>query len=46
MRMFMSLMWKERAFGERLSFSEAKPTYKEKKRYESGTERYKNMYLL
>ena len=44
--MFMFLMWKERAFGEGLSFSEAKPTHKEKKRYESGTERYKNMYLL
>ena len=29
-----------------MSFTEAKPTHKEKKRYESGTERYKDMYLL
>ena len=39
-------MWKERAFRERLSFTEAKPTHKEKERYESRTERFKDVYLL
>ena len=45
-RMSMLYMWKERAFGKRLSSTKAKRTHKEKKRYKSGTEGYKNMYLL
>ena len=41
-----SICGKKGAFRKRLSSTKAKPTHKEKKRYKSGTEGYKNMYLL